>query len=136
MLASTSQLVLRNIDDLTGKVLLVEPAADSLAQELLHQAPQLELSCYSTDTAVATNWRHSKVKLYTSVSPDFADTFDTVVLFYPKSKEQLGFTLAQIKPAIGRQTQLFVCGDNKGGIKSLASHAQKLGLVILIPIST
>ena len=128
MLASTSQLVLRNIEDLTGKVLLVEPAADSLAQELLHQAPQLELSCYSTDTAVATNWRHSNVKLYTSVSPDFTDTFDTVVLFYPKSKEQLGFTLAQIKPAIGRQTQLFVCGDNKGGIKSLSSHAGKLGL--------
>lgn len=128
MLATTSQLVLRNIDDLNGKVLLVEPVADNLATELLHLAPQLQLSCYSTDAAVASGWSNDKLKLYTGVSPTFTDTFDTVVLFYPKSKEQFGFTLAQIKTAIGPQTQLFVCGDNKGGIKSLSSHAEKIGL--------
>lgn len=128
MLASTSQLVLRNINDLNGKVLLVEPAADSLAAEIQHHAPELTLSCYSTDAAVALSWNTPGVQLHTSVTPTFNDTFDTVVLFYPKSKEQLGFTLAQLKTAIGPQTQLFVCGDNKGGIKSLASHAEKLGL--------
>ncbi len=128
MLATASQLVLRNIDDLNGKVLLVEPVADSLASELLHLSPGLELSCYSTDAAAVACWKHPAITLYTDVSPQFAGSFDTVVLFYPKSKEQLGFTLAQLQTAISAQTQVFVCGDNKGGIKSLASHAQKLGL--------
>ncbi|GAB2910190.1 methyltransferase [Rheinheimera gaetbuli] len=128
MLATASQLVLRNIDDLTGKVLLVEPLADSLATELQHLAPQLTLSCYSTDAAVAASWSHDKVTLYRDVSPAFSDSFDTVVLFYPKSKEQLAFTLAQLKPVLSATTAVFVTGDNKGGIKSLSSHAQKLGL--------
>ncbi|MBZ9612608.1 methyltransferase [Rheinheimera maricola] len=128
MLATASQLVLRNIDDLSGNVLLVEPMADNLANELLHLAPQLQLSCYSTDASVASNWRNDQVQLYTDVQPDFTHTFDTVVLFYPKSKEQFGFTLAQLKNAIGPETQLFVCGDNKGGIKSLSKHAEKMGL--------
>ena len=128
MLATASQLVLRNIDDLSGKVLLVEPLADNLATELQHLAPQLTLSCYSTDAAVAACWSQDKVTLYRDVSPVFSDSFDTVVLFYPKSKEQLAFTLAQLKPVLSATTAVFVTGDNKGGIKSLSSHAQKLGL--------
>lgn len=128
MLATTSQLVLRNINDLNGRVLLVEPQADSLANELLHLAPQLNLSCYTTDAAVAACWAHNSVTLYTGVKAQFTQAFDTLVLFYPKSKEQLGFTLAQLTNAIGPATQVFVVGDNKGGIKSLSSHAQKLAL--------
>ena len=83
MVATASQLVLRNIDDLTGKVLLVEPLADNLATELQHLAPKLTLSCYSTDAAVAASWSHDNVTLYHDVSPVFSDSFDTVVLFYP-----------------------------------------------------
>lgn len=128
MLATASQLVLRNIDDLRGKVLIVEPMADNLATELLHLAPELELSCYSTDAGAAQSWSHPAVQLYADVSPQFSAGFDTVVLFYPKSKEQLAFTLAQLKPALSATTAVFVTGDNKGGIKSLSSHAQKLGL--------
>jgi len=128
MLATASQLVLRNINDLRGRVLVVEPMADSLASEILHLSPELSLSCYSTDAAVAACWSNPAVTLYAEVSPTFESSFDTVVLFYPKSKEQLAFTLAQLKTAISASTEVFVAGDNKGGIKSLASHAEKLGL--------
>lgn len=128
MLASASQLVLRNIDDLAGKVLFVEPYADQLGAEVLHQAANLQLSCYTTDAAVANRWADANCTLYHAVAPEFTQTFDTVVLFYPKSKEQLAFTLTQLKAAIGNATQVFVCGDNKGGIKSLSNHAEKLGL--------
>ena len=128
MLAAASQLVLRNIDDLQGKVLLVEPMADNLAMELLQQSAGLKLSCCSTDAGAVASWTHPAVTMYSDVSPQFSEIFDCVVIFYPKSKEQLAFTLAQLKNAIGSTTQVFVCGDNKGGIKSLANHAQKLGL--------
>lgn len=128
MLAAASQLVLRNINDLQGNVLLVEPLADDLAAQLQYQAPQLTLSCYSTDAAVMQRWSLEGISLFNNVSPQFDSQYDTVVLFYPKSKEQFGFTLAQLKNAIGPKSQVFVCGDNKGGIKSLSSHAEKLGL--------
>ncbi len=128
MLATASQLVLRNINDLKGRVLVVEPLADGLANELLHMSAQLQLSCYTTDAAAAACWTQPEVALYHDVSPQFDASFDTVVLFYPKSKVQLAFTLAQIKSAISDTTNVFVTGDNKGGIKSLSSHAQKLGL--------
>mgnify|MGYP000477616964 CR=1 FL=1 len=128
MLTTPSQLVLRNIADLQGTVLFVEPLADTLASEVLHQADNVQLSCYTTDAAVANSWANTDCTLYHAVSPQFDQTFDTVVLFYPKSKEQLAFSLTQIKTAISSATQVFVVGDNKGGIKSLANHAEKLGL--------
>lgn len=126
MLANTSQLVIRNITDLQGKVLVVEPPADQLAMQLSHTAPQLKLSCYTTDKATADLWQ--QVPCYFSAEPQFHDTFDTVVLFYPKSKEQLAYTLMLLKPALHKDSQVFVAGDNKGGIKSLSNHAEKLGL--------
>ena len=128
MLANTSQLIIRNIDDLKGNVLIVEPVSDELAQQLKLQAPQLRLSCYTTDQAAASKWQHSDIALYFDVSPAFNQIFDTIVLYYPKSKEQLAFTLSQLKPAISADTVVYVVGDNKGGIKSLSSHAAKLGL--------
>lgn len=133
MLTPQSQLILRNLADLTGKVLLVEPMADDLARELSYADSSLQLHCYTTDKTVATQWQaQSTAPCYFAAdlaSTDIANTvFDTVVLFYPKSKEQLGFTLAQLAGLINADSQIYLVGDNKGGIKSLVSHAEKLGL--------
>lgn len=133
MLTPQSQLILRNQADLTGKVLLVEPMADDLARELSYADASLQLHCYTTDKTVATCWQaQSQAPCYFAAdlaSSDIASTvFDTVVLFYPKSKEQLGFSLAQLTGLINTDSQIYLVGDNKGGIKSLVSHAEKLGL--------
>jgi 16S rRNA (guanine1207-N2)-methyltransferase len=128
MLANSSQLVLRNIQDLQGRVLIVEPVADELGSQLIASAAGLSLSCFTTDKAVANQWQQPSIELFFDVTLNFSQAFDSIVIFYPKSKEQLALTLAQLKTAIGATSQVFVVGDNKGGIKSLASHAQKLGL--------
>ncbi|CAM3760474.1 class I SAM-dependent methyltransferase [Rheinheimera salexigens] len=128
MLANSSQLVLRNINDLRGRVLIVEPVADELGSQLLASGADLSLSCFSTDKAVANQWQHPSIELLFDAKPKFSQPFDTIVIFYPKSKEQLDLTLAQLKTAIDVNSHVFVVGENKGGIKSLASHAQKLGL--------
>jgi len=133
MLTPQSQLILRNLADLTGKVLLVEPMADDLARELSYADSSLQLHCYTTDKTVATQWQaQSTAPCYFAAdlaNADLTDTlFDTVVLFYPKSKEQLGYTLAQLATVINADSQIYLVGDNKGGIKSLVSHAEKLGL--------
>lgn len=128
MLVNSSQLVLRNIEDLHGRVLIVEPVADELGSQLIASATNLTISCFTTDQAVANQWQHPSIELIFDVQPSFSQPFDSVVIFYPKSKDQLAYTLTQLSTAIGANSQVFVVGDNKGGIKSLASHAQKLGL--------
>ena len=125
MLFPQSQLVLRNLSDLQGKVLLVEPMADHLAQELT--ASGIEFSVYCTDAAVAKAYSRAQA-CYFSARLEAKEQFDTVVLFYPKSKDQLAFTLAEIGSVINAQTQIYLVGDNKGGIKSLVAHAAKFGL--------
>lgn len=134
MLTPQSQLLLRNIADLSGVVLLVEPMADDLARELAINNSELQLSCYTTDKTVANNWQQQcQAPCYFAAELDAkhlaaGKKFDTVVLFYPKSKEQLAFSLAQLSTVIDNNTQVYLVGDNKGGIKSLVSHAEKLGL--------
>ncbi len=129
MLANTSQMLLRNVADLTGNILIVEPEADELARSLLANLPATAtLSCYTTNAAVASAWQQTAATCYFSALPEFSQQFDSVVIFYPKSKEQLSLTLATIAPALNSNSQLYLVGDNKGGIKSLSSHAEKLGL--------
>ena len=129
MLTNTSQMLLRNIADLTGNILIVEPEADELCRSLQANLPtDTTLSCYTTNAAVASSWHHPTATCYFSALPTFNQQFDTVVIFYPKSKEQLSLTLANIAPALNSNSQLYLVGDNKGGIKSLSSHADKLGL--------
>lgn len=125
MLTNTSQLIMRNLADLNGKVLFVEPEADQLARQL----PALNtVSCFTTDAAVKTQWQQAGATVYFSTQPHFTEQFDTVVVFYPKSKEQLTGTLSLIHSALTPEANIYVVGDNKGGIKSLVAHAEKLGL--------
>lgn len=126
MLYPQSQLLLRNINDLQGKVLLVEPMADTLAPEMLRQG--FDITVYCTDAAVASSWQKAQVQLAAHLELPAATAFDTVVVFYPKSKEQLPELLAEIQPYITAQTEVYLVGDNKGGIKSLPNQADKLGL--------
>jgi 16S rRNA (guanine1207-N2)-methyltransferase len=129
MLDNTSQLLLRNIDFLSGKVLLVEPMADRLAGELKQKAPELELFCLTSNIAVANNWQQqSKSPCYLGDALPADLTVDKVVLFYPKSKDQLQSSLAQVKTVLNDKTEVYLVGDNKGGIKSLGNQAEKLGL--------
>lgn len=125
MLFPQSQLLLRNINDLQGKVLLVEPMADDLAQELT--SANIDCSVYCTDAAVAKAFSRANA-CYFAARLEATDKFDTVVLFYPKSKEQLAFTLAELSTVLHANSQIYLVGDNKGGIKSLVAHAAKFGL--------
>lgn len=129
MLFPQSQLVLRNLSDLTGKVLLVEPMADDLAQEL--SVAGVDFSVYCTDAAVAKAFSRARACYFSArleLAAGAEDKYDTIVLFYPKSKEQLAFTLAELATVISKTTEIYLVGDNKGGIKSLIAHAEKLGL--------
>lgn len=125
MLANTSQLILRNLADLTGNVLFVEPEADQLPWQLNTLSA---FSCFTTDAAVKNQWQQAGATVYFATKPQFTGQFDTAVVFYPKSKEQLAGTLQLLSNALTVDANIYLVGDNKGGIKSLVNHAEKLGL--------
>lgn len=128
MLYPQSQLLARNHSDLTGRVLLVEPMADDLHQQLLTYPQISGLTVWCTDAAVAAAFAKASPVLAERLTTLPATCFDTVVIYYPKAKEQLPYLLAELKPFITAQTAIYLTGDNKGGIKSLPAQAAKLGL--------
>ena len=127
MLFPQSQLLVRNIADLKGQTLLVEPMADTLGHELSHQG--VTFSVYTTDAAVGQSFPTAQqLQVAAHLTLPSPTRFDSVVIFYPKSKEQLPELLGEIKPYIDATTEIYLVGDNKGGIKSLPAQAQKMGL--------
>lgn len=127
MLFPQSQILVRNIADLQGHTLLVEPMADTLGHELSHQG--VTFSVYTTDAQVAQSFPTAQqLQVAAHLTLDSSNRFDSVVIFYPKSKEQLPELLGEIKPYIDAATEIYLVGDNKGGIKSLPAQAQKLGV--------
>ena len=64
----------------------------------------------------------------TSIEP-YQPTWETAnlnVLFYPKAKERLLWWLFQIHQSLTKSQQLWVVGENDGGIKSLAKRLNGL----------
>ncbi|WP_337878566.1 class I SAM-dependent methyltransferase [Rheinheimera sp.] len=127
MLDNSSQMVLRNSADLKGTVLVIEPPADRLVTELA--ALGIQARCFTTNAAVAHNWQSlSADAVYLGKLPD--QHFDSLLIFHPKSKEQLPALLQQLKAVAKADSLCFLVGDNKGGIKSLPALADKIGVKV------
>lgn len=127
MLDNSSLMVVRNSADLKGSVLVVEPPADRLVVEL--KAQGIAARCFTTNAAVAHNWQSL------SAEPAFlgelpTEQFDSILIFHPKSKEQLPALLQQLKAVVKADSLCFLVGDNKGGIKSLPALAEKIGVKV------
>jgi len=123
VLENSSLMVLRNQADLKGSLLLIEPPADRLVSELT--ARGMQVSCFTTNSAVADQIKAQQHQVYLGTLP--AAQYDAVLLFYPKSKEQLPALLKQAQQVIHADSLCFLVGDNKGGIKSLPTQSEKLG---------
>ncbi|MGB0895063.1 MAG: methyltransferase [Parashewanella sp.] len=120
MLSNSSQVIARNLELFEGqKVLLLNHEADALAAEIASNT--------SSITTLALDFNHFltiNAVSNTRMSNHFGhqlprnDTFDTVIIYYPKAKPLAGylFHLAAQYLAIGGQ--LLLVGENKGGIKS------------------
>lgn len=118
MLSTASQMLLRNLADLPGPTLLVEPPLDQLASQL-PASFRPQCAVYSSHLAVAERYSQAGLPCSSALKPSFAQRFASAVLFYPKSKEQLGFMLTQLEPLLAEAAEVFIVGDNKSGIKTL-----------------
>ena len=120
-LTNPSQVLLRNSELLKAThPLLINMPADELLTEYLSLFPTVKPTCLNTNFE-----EHSYLtSRYPQVSCVFTSHYkteirhDLVVIAFPKSKAELGFTLAMISPLLAESAQVLLVGDNKSGIKS------------------
>ena len=116
MLSPQSQLLLRNTELFeTGRWLIVNPDDNNLFQALSN----IEISGFFQyfDQFQQANAEKSTKHQFGAFYQGEA-TLNGVVLFMPKSKEQLQMLLANVAPYLEKQATILLIGENKSGIKS------------------
>ncbi len=124
MLSNPSQIILRNSELFTSQhVLLLNFESDLLAKELLTEATSV--------TALALDFNHyqhlqsqqsDRLKVHFGHCLPTQQTFDAVVIFYPKSKSLLPYLVNLAGTYLSQGGELYVVGENKGGIRSIAKQ--------------
>jgi len=113
-LALPSQLLLQQ--DLIEQTLLINPPQDDLP----HHAPKSwTVACMSF--AVSHNYQQQGFALADICSPP-NKTFAHVIIYMTKAKARLGLLLDYAKACLQEDGEIWVVGENKGGIKSLAKQ--------------
>ncbi len=123
----TSELIMRCLAQMRpGKVLLMNPPADSLFQEL--EAHGHDVSTWSQDFGASRWFFNNGAKAGFGVVPDLAALPglispgqiipDQVILFQPREKERLEMLLHFLSHAMPAQGCLWLVGENQSGIKS------------------
>lgn len=119
-----SQVILKAVDQLpTGKLLLVNPPADGLAQML---AAERQVAVFTQDFVTAQFYQSSTMACTFGVLPETGSVFDAAIIFAPKEKQRLALLLAALAPQI---RHIFLVGELKGGVKSAAKLASDFGAV-------
>ncbi|TYL46542.1 class I SAM-dependent methyltransferase [Marinomonas sp. IMCC 4694] len=118
-LNTTSQLLMRSEDALTGKILFANPE-DTYPLDLSRKA-DVSAWCQSKtlyDALARVGFSDEKRFFSAQWSPDNGADFDHIVVYQPKAKELLDYLLASVLPLLKIGGRIWLVGDNKSGVKS------------------
>ncbi|WP_130802374.1 class I SAM-dependent methyltransferase [Acinetobacter ihumii] len=118
-----SEVVLRQQQFLSGKVLLINAPADDLAQAL---PPNVSVSIWTWNFADHQYFEQQRFDTHFSVEFPKAE-FDQVIIFVPKSKELLSYILHVVTSHLPQGQSIFLVGEKKGGVERAAKQLQVLG---------
>ena len=123
-LTNVCQLLIRNEDLLKAEApLLINMPADDFAKHLHELNPQYQVSIFDNNFANFNAHNGLGKKTYQCQFGHCYQseiTHDLVIIHFPKSKQELPYTLAMIRNNISPDTRILIVGENNGGIKSLA----------------
>ncbi len=126
MLSAPSQLLLRNQEVFnSGRWLLVNPTDSHIASELA----SADIQVFHQYFDVYQQSLHSSNPDKHTFSAYFSSDceFDGVVIYMPKSKEQLKMLIANMVSCLKPSGHLMLVGENKGGIKGGAKLLTAVG---------
>ncbi|HAT1526425.1 16S rRNA (guanine(1207)-N(2))-methyltransferase RsmC [Morganella morganii] len=118
MLTPASEVILRHADEFTGsRVLLAGDIQDSLAAQLSAQSVYVSTSQYHQWQALRAALG-DRAAFALTVSPEAAAQCDTLIYFWPKSKQEALFQLTQIFSCLPVGSNIFIVGENRSGVRS------------------
>ncbi len=117
-----SQVLLRNIELLSANTpLFINLMADDFIENYLADYPDAKINCYNTNFIdyLAIKNKH-KTKVISSFTSEYISDIkhDLVIINFPKSKDELAFTLAMIAPYLLNDAKIILVGEKKGGVQS------------------
>ncbi len=126
MLSPASQVLIRNQEIFeSGKWLVVNPSDSQISAELNHcdiSYFHQYFDIYQQSSRAAKDNQHFFGAAYPA-----KQIFDGVVIYMPKSKEQLKMLIANASACLHASGNLLLVGENKGGIKSGAKLLESVG---------
>jgi 16S rRNA (guanine1207-N2)-methyltransferase len=140
-LSNPSQLLLRNSELLTAKTpLLINLPEDGFIDAYVELHNPSDISCFNTNfidyQAISVKHKQAspqRVQAIFTAEYQSEICHDLVIILFPKSKDELSFTLAMIAHCIDETTKILLVGEKKGGIQStpkltkeLFEHCQKV----------
>ena len=121
-MSNISQVLLRNIELLSANTpLFVNLIEDGFITHYLQKNSQAKVTCYNTNfidyTAINEKYNDQIKTLFSSeYSNDIKH--DLVIINFPKSKDELAFTLAMLAPYLLPNAKILLVGEKKGGVQS------------------
>jgi 16S rRNA (guanine1207-N2)-methyltransferase len=121
-MSNISQVLLRNIKILSANTpLFINLMEDGFITHYLLDYPKANITCYNTNfidyLAINDKYKNQIKTLFTSEYKS-ETKHDVVVINFPKSKEELAFTLAMIAPYLLTDAKIILVGEKKGGVQS------------------
>ena len=116
----TSEVVIRQIDFLKGRVLFVNAPTDELLSQF-NESVQPSIWCWNFNDYQYFQSQQSDV--YFGVEFPEAQ-FDQAVIFVPKSKELLNYLLHNVASHLAQGASIFLVGEKKAGVERAAKQMQ------------
>ncbi|WP_347455298.1 methyltransferase [Acinetobacter thermotolerans] len=121
-----SEVLLRQYDYLSGRVLLINPPTDQLLSEF---DDKIQASIWT--------WNYNDYQYFQSqqanvhFGAEFPEAeFDQAVIFVPKSKELLNYLIHNVAAHLASGNSVFLVGEKKGGVERAAKQLQAYGKII------
>lgn len=121
-ISNINQLLIRNIDSISAaSPLLVNISNDGFITKYLAHHSMAKIACYHTnftDYKLSQTVNSKQVVSHFCVEYKAQEKHDLVIINFPKSKAEFGFTLAMLAESMTEDASVIIVGENKGGIKS------------------
>ena len=118
-----SEVVIRQHDYLSGRVLLVNAPTDDLASNL---DKEIEPIFWTWNFNEYQHFQNQQANVHFGVElPE--QTFDQAVIFVPKSKELLNYVLHNVVSRLSTGAFIFLVGEKKAGVERAAKQLQPYG---------
>ncbi|TCI04804.1 methyltransferase domain-containing protein [Corallincola luteus] len=126
-LSPISEIVMRNLAQLTkAPLLLINPPADNLSFEL--KQADIAAHFFTTDLITAKRLETNGADVSFGDTPaNGCHPWSQAILCWPKAKAHAELLLTQTLPLLADGAELWLVGENRGGINSAAKVLKSLG---------